>query len=140
MQFKADCYQPHHQESYMNQRQKEFFRAKLIAWRERLHAEGEASLQRIRTTENSGGDEADQSVKEHNKVMDYFTRRRTEETIASINAALDRLKDGSYGYCLESGEEIGIKRLLAYPTATLSVEAQEFFEEHQRVRQYSVAL
>jgi len=140
MQLEPDCYQPHHEESYMNSRQKEFFRAKLVAWRERLDSEGQASLQRIRTTEIAGGDVIDQSVKEHNKVMDYFTRRRTEETIAKINAALNRLKDGSYGYCLESGEEIGIKRLLAYPIATLSVESQEFFEEHQRVRQYSIAL
>ena len=140
MQLKADCYQPHHQESYMNQHQKEFFRAKLVDWRERLHSEGQVSLQRIRTTESTGGDVIDQSVKERNKAMDYFTRRRTEETIAKINAALNRLKDGSYGYCLETGEEIGLERLLAYPIATLSVEAQEFFEEHQRIRQHSIAL
>lgn len=140
MQIERDYYQPHHGENYMNPRQKKFFRAKLIDWRERLHSEGQASLQRIRTTEITGGDVIDQSVKEHNKTMDYFTRRRTEETIAKINAALNRLKDGSYGYCLESGEEIGLDRLLAYPIATLSVEAQEFFEEHQRIRQHSIAL
>ncbi|SEA28219.1 transcriptional regulator, TraR/DksA family [Desulfuromusa kysingii] len=140
MQLERDCYQPHHEESYMNLRQKEFFRAKLVDWRERLDSERQASLQRIRTTDMSGGDVIDQSVKEHDKTMDYFTRRRTETTIAKINAALNRLKDGSYGYCLESGEEIGLKRLLAYPIATLSVEAQEFSEEHQRVHQYSIAL
>ncbi|WP_321372462.1 TraR/DksA C4-type zinc finger protein [uncultured Desulfuromusa sp.] len=136
MLLKSDYYRPHREEIYMNPRQKDFFRTKLLEWRERLLSEGQASLQRIRNNENIGGDLIDQSVKENNKVMDFIARSRTEVTILKINAALKRIQDNSYGYCLETGEEIGIARLLAYPIATLSVEAQEFLEKHQRVQQH----
>lgn len=140
MSLKLDCYQPGCEETYMNQQQKNYFRARLIEWREQLMAESRASLQRIRTNENTGGDLVDESVKNNNRVMNFIIRKRAEETIQKINAALGRLDDGSYGYCLESGVEIGINRLLAYPVATLSIEAQELFENRQRNRQLSMAL
>lgn len=140
MSLELNCYMPHCGETYMNQRQKDFFRARLTVWREQLLAEVRTSMQRIRTDENTGGDLIDQSVKDNNRIMDFITRGRTEETIRKINAALRRLDEGSYGYCLESGEEIGLERLLAYPIATLSVEAQELFENHQRIRRVSAAL
>lgn len=121
-------YQPSTEEPYMNSRQLEFFRNELTAWRKRLTTESRISRQRILENEQQGGDILDQSVKDSNRTMDFISRRRQQLLIKQIDAALGRLENGNYGYCLENGEEIGIKRLLAYPIATLSIEAQELRE------------
>lgn len=120
-------------EQYMNSKQQNYFRHKLLRWREGLLAELKQSQDRIRSNEPSGGDLIDQSVHDRNKIMDFIARDRVEKTIVQINAALRRLDEGSYGYCLASGEEIGLQRLHAYPIATLSVEAQEQLENRQRL-------
>ena len=120
------------EETYMNSRQREFFRHRLKQWRKRLQLESRQSLQQILDNAPQVGDLLDQSVHDANRVMDFLARKRLERTICQIDAALARLNDGSFGYCLETGEEIGIKRLLAYLIATLSVEAQEFREKRQR--------
>ena len=121
-------YQPNHNETYMNQQQQDYFYQKLISWREQLLEESHQSLQRIRNGEQRSGDIIDRSVHDSNKVFNFITKRRNEMTVQKINAALKRLDNGTFGYCLESGEEIGIDRLIAYPIATLAVELQEFIE------------
>ena len=125
-------YLPNDTEIYMNSRQRDYFRHQLQQWRTRLRRESRESLERILDNPQPGGDLLDQSVYDSNRAMDFLARKRLEQTIGQIDAALARLQEGSYGYCLESGEEIGIKRLLAYPIATLSVEAQEFRERRVR--------
>lgn len=125
-------YHPHHDEPYMNARQRAFFRNCLEDWQTRLRQESRLSLQRIRTSEPAGGDLLDQSVKDANKAMDLLARRRLETTLRQIDAALHRLDTGCYGYCLETGEDIGLQRLLAWPLATLCVEAQELLESRRR--------
>lgn len=122
-------YRPTPEEPYMNPRQTAFFRAKLVAWRKRLNAENRLFRQRILENEYAGGDLLDQSVNDSNRAMNFLSRNRQQQLIMQIDAALNRLDNGSYGYCLESDEEIGIQRLLAYPIATLSVETQEQLEK-----------
>lgn len=124
-------YLPHLNEPYMNTRQQEFFQQRLENWRLRLQQESRHSIQRIRTSEPTGGDLLDRSVKDAHQAMDLLTRERLDRTLRQIDAALQRLQVGSYGYCLETGEEIGIQRLLAWPLATLCVEAQELLERRQ---------
>lgn len=131
MNNNLEHYRPSLNETYMNQQQKNYFLQALINWRERLLQENHQSLQRIRSGEQSSGDIIDRSVHDNNKVFDFITKRRNEITIQKINAALRRLDDGTFGYCLESGEEIGLERLLAYPVATLAVEVQEFIENRR---------
>lgn len=131
-----ESYQPSRDEAYMNPHQQLFFRQQLLHWRERLIRENHQSVQRIRNTQQDGGDLVDRSVHDKNRIFDFITKRRNEEMIQKINAALRRLANGSFGYCLESGEEIGLERLLAYPVATLSVDVQEFMEK-RRPRQGS---
>ena len=125
-------YQPHSCEPYMNLRQQDFFRSRLLLWRQRLLAESRQSQQRILENERPGGDLLDQSVNDTNRTMDFLHSSRLKQTIRQIDAALERLQDGTYGYCLETEEEIGLARLLAYPIATLSVEIQELREHRQR--------
>lgn len=135
MEMPKEFYSLYSDDAYMSERQLDFFRQRLLDWREQLTRESHSSLQRIRTSESEGGDLIDRSVQDNNRTLDFIARRRNEEMIRKINASLRRLDEGTYGYCLESGEEIGLERLLAYPVATLSVEAQEIFERRQRARQ-----
>jgi len=132
MEMPKEFYSLYSDDDYMSERQLEFFRQRLLSWRERLMEESRSSLQRIRSGEVAGGDLIDRSVHDAHRTFDFITRRRNEEMIRKINAALSRLDQGTYGYCLESGEIIGLERLLAYPVATLSVEAQERFERHRQ--------
>lgn len=133
MSNRSEAYLPNDSEAYMNSRQCQFFRQRLQQWRRRLQLESRQSLERILDNAPQGGDLLDQSVHDANRSMDFLARKRLAQTIGQIDAALARLDDGSFGFCQETGEEIGIKRLLAYPIATLSVEAQEFREKRQRV-------
>lgn len=88
---------------------------------------------RIRTQKERSGDIIDQSVKNHERMMEVINRDRKRHTITQIDAALNRIVDGSYGYCQVTGEEIGFDRLPAYPIATLSLIAQEQIERRQRI-------
>ncbi len=119
-------------QDYMNSQQQQFFREQLLNWRQHLSLELQKSSQRICSNDDDRGDIIDQSVNEHNRMMAFISRQRTQQTIAQINAALQRLDDGSYGYCLISGEEIGLQRLAAYPIATLAVEIQQLLENRQK--------
>lgn len=118
---------------YMNPQQLEYFRQKLIAWREELVAEAQKALvEMLDETHIETGDEADRATRESEHALEMRTRDRYRKLLPKIDAALQRIKDGSYGYCEETGEPIGIARLEARPIATLSVEAQERRELRQR--------
>ena len=128
-------YKPSPEEEYMNPRQLAYFRQKLLDWRASLLGEAQQTIDHLRD-EGEGrivGDEADRASQESDNILELRTRDRYRKLLPKIDAALRRIEDGSYGYCEETGEEIGLRRLEARPVATLSVEAQERREkkEHQ---------
>ena len=127
-------YQPTDSEPYMNPIMLEYFRQKLLKWRAELLAESNETLA---TMQDEGGiqepDLADRASAETDKALELRTRDRERKLLSKIDDALDRIVAGEYGYCEETGEEIGIKRLEARPNATLSVEAQERHEKLERL-------
>jgi DnaK suppressor protein len=130
-------YRPSADEPYMNPRQLAYFRRKLLDWRESLLEEAQQTINHLRD-EGEGrivGDEADRATQESDNILELRTRDRYRKLLPKIDAALRRIDDGSYGFCEETGEEIGLQRLDARPVATLSVEAQERREKRQT--QYS---
>jgi DnaK suppressor protein len=127
-------YRPTPDEPYMNPRQLAYFRHKLIEWRDSLLRESQQTIDHLRSDGASRyvGDEADRARDESEVALELRTRDRYRKLLPKIDAALRRIEDGSYGYCEETGEPIGLKRLEARPIATLSVEAQELRERSQR--------
>jgi DnaK suppressor protein len=127
-------YRPSGAEPYMNAQQLEYFRRKLLEWRESLLRESQQTIDHLRSDGASRyvGDEADRARDESEVALELRTRDRYRKLLPKIDAALRRIEDGSYGYCEETGEPIGLKRLEARPIATLSVEAQEIRERAQR--------
>ncbi|HAZ61281.1 MAG TPA: RNA polymerase-binding protein DksA [Gammaproteobacteria bacterium] len=126
------AYVPDEDEDYMNPRQLAWFRQRLIAWREELVEESRRTVDELRDEDRDVTDEAERASRESEHTLALRTRERYRKLIPKINAALDRIDDGSYGYCDETGEPIGVKRLLARPIAILSVEAQERHEKLSR--------
>ena len=126
-------YQPTDTEPFMNEAMKDYFRQKLLAWRDELLRESGATLSHL---QQEGGaqeaDLADRATTETDRALELRTRDRERKLISKIDAALERLLDGSYGYCEETGEPIGVRRLDARPIATLSIEAQERHERLER--------
>ncbi len=120
-----------HQE-YMTSQQQDYFRQILEQWRDRLLLELKDVRSNLMSGPPEGGDLIDQSVLDRERMMRCLTRDRHRQTLQQISAALCRLEEGSYGYCLVSGEEIGLQRLKAYPLAILSVEMQEQLEKRQK--------
>ena len=119
-------YRPDEDEPYMNPRQLEFFRMKLLAWRDSLLEESQQTLDNLRDeSHHNVGDEADRASRETDHTLELRTRDRYRKLLAKIDSALKRIDDGSYGYCEDTGEEIGLGRLEARPIASLTVEAQE---------------
>ncbi|MDJ0806500.1 MAG: RNA polymerase-binding protein DksA [Gammaproteobacteria bacterium] len=126
-------YRPGIDEPYMGPRQLTYFRHKLIRWRAELVQETQSALEQMRDEGyREVGDEVDRANQEADQSIDLRTRDRYRKLIAKIDAALDRIDDGSYGFCLETHEPIGIARLEARPVATLSVGAQERHELRER--------
>jgi DnaK suppressor protein len=125
-------YVPSEDEPYMNPKHLEYFRQNLLAWREQLVKESGESLQRLKEGSMREIDVLDQGTLETNNCLKLSTRDRCLELIGEINDALERIEDGTYGYCEQTGEEIGIKRLEARPTARLCLEAQEWRERGTR--------
>ncbi|MEZ5776585.1 MAG: RNA polymerase-binding protein DksA [Hyphomicrobiaceae bacterium] len=117
----------------MNERQKAYFRAKLLAWKEEILKEGRETLQYLHEDTSQHSDLTDRASSETDKAIELRARDRQRKLIAKIDAALERIADGSYGYCEETGEPIGLRRLDARPIATLSVEAQERHERRERI-------
>ncbi len=128
-----ETYAPTETEPFMGERQREYFRKKLLAWREDILRESRETLQQLQTDNNNHPDLADRASSETDRAIELRARDRQRKLIAKIDAALKRIEDGTYGYCEETGEPIGLKRLDARPIATLSLEAQERHERRERV-------
>jgi DnaK suppressor protein len=125
-------YRPTEKEPFMNAKQREYFRRKLLHWRDDILRESTITLQHLQEDTVSEADLADRASTETERALELRTRDRQRKLIGKIDAALQRIEDGSYGYCEETGEPIGLKRLEARPIATLSVEAQERHERRER--------
>lgn len=125
-------YRPSEDEPFMNARQREYFRRKLVSWREELMRESTATLQNLQESNVPAADIADRATTESERSLELRTRDRERKLIGKIDAALRRIEDGSYGYCEETGDPIGLMRLEARPIATLSIEAQELHERRER--------
>lgn len=117
----------------MNDRQREYFRRKLMAWKEDILRESRGTIQNLQSEPTPNSDLADRATTEAERQLELRTRDRQRKLISKIDSALRRLEDGSYGFCEETGEPISLKRLDARPIATLSVEAQERHERRERV-------
>jgi DnaK suppressor protein len=126
-------YRPREGEPFMNERQIAFFKKKLINWREDILREAKETLSHLQLETENHPDLADRASSETDRALELRTRDRQRKLIAKIDSALRRIEDGSYGYCEETGEPIGLARLEARPIATLSVEAQERHERRERV-------
>jgi DnaK suppressor protein len=130
---KTKPYRPTDKEPFMNERQREYFRAKLLAWKEEILKEAKETLAHLQEENQNHPDLADRASSETDRAIELRARDRQRKLIAKIDEALTRIEDGSYGYCEETGEPISLKRLEARPIATLSVEAQERHERRERV-------
>jgi DnaK suppressor protein len=126
-------YRPHEDEPFMNDRQREYFRQKLLAWKEEILAESRSTIENLQHDTVALADLADRATSETDRALELRTRDRQRKLISKIESALRRIEDGSYGYCEETGEPIGLSRLEARPIATLSLEAQERHERRERV-------
>lgn len=117
----------------MNERQKKYFREKLLAWKEDILRESRETLVALQAESQNHPDLADRASSETDRAIELRARDRQRKLIAKIDSALARIEDGSYGYCEETGEPISLKRLDARPIATLSLEAQERHERREKV-------
>jgi DnaK suppressor protein len=126
-------YTPSEGEPFMNERQRDYFRRKLLAWKDDILRESRETLVVLQNENENLPDLADRASSETDRAIELRARDRQRKLISKIDAALSRLDDGTYGYCEETGEPISLKRLDARPIATLSVEAQERHERRERV-------
>ena len=126
-------YRPTEKEKFMSPRQKEFFRQRLMGWREEILRDAKDTIQNLQDDEGQAPDIADRATKESERSIELRTRDRQRKLVAKIDAAVIRINEGNYGYCDDTGEPIGLKRLQARPIATLSIEAQERHERRERV-------
>ena len=130
---KTKTYRPSDKEPFMNERQRDYFRLKLLNWREDILKEAKETLLHLQEENQNHPDIADRASSETDRAIELRARDRQRKLIAKIDEALGRIDDGTYGYCEETGEPISIRRLEARPIATLSVEAQERHEQRERV-------
>jgi DnaK suppressor protein len=126
-------YKPTENEAFMNERQREYFRRKLLRWKDDILRESRETIQNLQAETTINADLVDRAATEAERQLELRTRDRQRKLISKIDAALRRLEDGSYGFCEETGEPISLKRLDARPIATLSLEAQERHERRERV-------
>ncbi|MGB7700798.1 MAG: RNA polymerase-binding protein DksA [Pseudolabrys sp.] len=133
MLAKTKNYRPSDKEPFMNERQRDYFRAKLLVWREDILKEAKETLLHIQEENQNHPDIADRASSETDRAIELRARDRQRKLIAKIDEALTRIDDGTYGYCEETGEPISLRRLEARPIATLSVEAQERHERRERI-------
>ncbi len=125
-------YKPTEKEEYMNKFQLEYFRQKLVAWRDDLLAESQETINNLKEENWREPDLADRASLETDAAVELRTRNRYLKLIGKIDSALERIKEGEFGYCEESGDPIGIKRLEARPVATMTIEAQERHEKAEK--------
>ncbi len=126
-------YRPSEDEPFMNERQKAYFRAKLVSWKNDILREARETLENLQEENVAQPDLTDRASSETDRTIELRARDRQRKLISKIDAALERIDNGTYGFCEETGEPISIKRLEARPIAVLSLEAQERHERRERV-------
>ncbi len=126
-------YAPSGEEEFMNELQQEYFRQKLLSWKNEILEATKETIQHLQDESEKHPDIADRATSESERALELRTRDRQRKLISKIDDALERLEKGEYGYCEESGEPIGLARLDARPIATLSLDAQERHEKRERV-------
>jgi len=126
-------YIPTTEEPFMSARQQEYFRSKLMAWKNDIIRESKETLVSLQKENINHPDLADRASSESERSIELRARDRQRKLIAKIDSALARIDDGTYGYCEDNNEPIGINRLIARPIATLSIEAQERHERREKV-------
>ena len=126
-------YRPSEDEPFMNERQLEYFKQKLLNWKEDILRESRETLVHLQSETENHPDLADRATSETDRALELRTRDRQRKLISKIDEAIRRIEDKSYGYCEDTGEPIGVARLEARPIATLSLEAQERHERRERV-------
>ena len=126
-------YRPTDDEPFMNERQLAYFKAKLLAWKDEILRESKGTVVNLKAETENHPDLVDRASSESDRALELRTRDRQRKLISKIDSALQRLDEGTYGYCEETGEPIGLKRLDARPIATLSIEAQERHERREKV-------
>lgn len=129
----AKNYKPTETESFMNARQREYFRRKLMKWRAEIVRETQETVRQLQKDNLRHADIADRATSESEKALELRSRDRLRKLVSKIDAALERIKGKTYGYCEETGEPIDLKRLDARPVATLSLEAQERHEKREKI-------
>jgi len=128
-----DTYSPTADEPFMNERQRDYFRNRLLVWRDDIIAESRETLEALQSENVNHADMADRASSETGRSIELRARDRQRKLTSKIDAALRRIDEGTYGYCEETGEPINLRRLDARPIATLSIEAQERHERRERV-------
>jgi len=131
--FLPDDYRPAEDEPFMNDKQLEYFRLKLLAWREDLLADSRDTIEGLQDSTRNIPDVADRASEETDRALELRTRDRQRKLVAKIDSALRRVDEGEFGYCEVTGEQISLKRLDARPIATMSLEAQERHERREKV-------
>ena len=131
----VDGYEPSDKEEYMCDEHIEYFRRRIMQWREDLMRESNETIENLRSEARDISDDAERASRETENTFELRTRDRYRKLLKKINKTLQRINDGDYGYCEETDEEIGLKRLMARPIATLCIDAQERWELKQRVTQ-----
>jgi DnaK suppressor protein len=126
-------YRPTEDEPYMNEQQREYFRRKLLAWRDEILRGSSQTLRQLKEEDNRLADMSDWASFETERNFQLRARDRERKLLSKIDEALRRIEDGTYGFCEETQEPIGLKRLEARPIATLSIEAQERHERREKI-------
>jgi DnaK suppressor protein len=126
-------YEPTEAEEFMNDLQREFFRQVLLEWKGNILKESNNTLENLRQHSSSEPDLADRASAETDRAIELRARDRHRKLLNKINAALSRIESGSYGFCEETGDPISLKRLVARPIATLSIDAQERHERREKI-------
>jgi DnaK suppressor protein len=131
--FLPDDYKPAENEPFMNDRQQEYFRRKLLEWKQDLLADSRDTIEGLQDSTRNIPDVADRASEETDRALELRTRDRQRKLVAKIDSALRRIDEGEYGYCEVTGDPISLKRLDARPIATMSLEAQERHERREKV-------
>ena len=131
--FLPDDYRPAEDEPFMNDRQLEYFRRKLLNWKTELLDDSKSTIEGLQDSTRNIPDIADRASEETDRALELRTRDRQRKLVAKIDSALRRIDEGEYGYCEDTGEPISLKRLDARPIATMSLEAQERHERAEKV-------
>jgi DnaK suppressor protein len=129
----VEGYRPSEDEPFMNERQRDYFRRKLIAWKDEILREASETILTLQSENDNHPDIADRASSETDRSIELRARDRQRKLISKIDSALARINDGSYGYCEETGEPISLRRLDARPIATLTIEAQERHERREKI-------